>query len=61
MTAADGWLYAVERDGSLRDAVFLIRAEEGAYTPVAIDEKGRVYAENSGFVVVAGQTSANPN
>ncbi len=50
----DGSLYAINGDGTLRRAVALASATEEAYTPLAIDDKGRVYAENAGHLLVAG-------
>jgi len=52
--AEDGWVYAINPDGSLRDRFFLERALGAAYTPLAIDGKGRIYAMNNGRLIVVG-------
>lgn len=50
----DGNLYAITAGGNLRDRFFLDRALGAAYTPVALDERGRVYAMNGGTLTVVG-------
>jgi len=51
----DGNLYAITADGSLRDTFFLGKALGAAYTPVAIDHVGRIYALNAGHLYVVGE------
>ncbi len=50
----DGYLYAITADGSLRDRFFLDRSLGAAYTPVALDREGRIYALNNGHLIVVG-------
>lgn len=50
----DGTVYAIRPDGTMRDSLFLDRAEGAAYTPVALDHAGRVYALNNGHLAVVG-------
>ena len=51
----DGNVYAIAADGTLRDWVFLDRAIGAAYTPIALDRRGHVFALNSGHLAVIGQ------
>ena len=46
----DGNLYSIDRAGNLRDQFFLQLAEGASYTPLAIGEDGRIYAENGGHL-----------
>ena len=50
----DGNAYAINPDGTLRDSIFLDQAEGAAYTPVALDRTGRVFAINNGKLDVLG-------
>jgi outer membrane protein assembly factor BamB len=50
----DGHIYAITSDGVLRDRFFLDRALGAAYTPLALDRKGRVFALNNGHMTVIG-------
>jgi len=50
----DGRLYAIDRSGNLRDSIFLDVTLGAAYTPVAIGGDGRLYAQNSGHLIVVG-------
>ena len=50
----DGRLYAIDRNGTLRDSIFLDVTLGAAYTPVAIGSDGRLYAQNSGHLIVVG-------
>jgi hypothetical protein len=54
MNAEDGFLYSINPDGTLRQAISLTSAIGQAYTPVAIDDRGRVYAEKAGILFVVG-------
>lgn len=54
MNAEDGYLYAIGPDGSLRQEIALTPAVGQAYTPVAIDDRGRVYAQKAGRLFVVG-------
>ncbi|HEX3766316.1 MAG TPA: hypothetical protein VHW23_46810 [Kofleriaceae bacterium] len=51
----DGTTYAIAADGTLRDALFLDQALGAAYTPVALDHRGRVFALNGGRLTVLGR------
>ena len=55
VNSEDGYLYAINRDGTLRSSIRLTDALGQAYTPVAIDDRGRVYAEKAGTLFVVGQ------
>jgi hypothetical protein len=46
----DGDVYSIDREGNLRDQLFLQLAEGASYTPLAIGEDGRIYAENDGHL-----------
>jgi outer membrane protein assembly factor BamB len=52
INAEDGALYAVAPGGTIRDSIMLTEALGQAYTPVAIDDNGRVYAEKAGTLFV---------
>jgi outer membrane protein assembly factor BamB len=52
--AEDGHLYALDATGTERDRIFLDRALGAAYTPLALDDAGRIYAMNNGRVFVVG-------
>ena len=54
INSEDGFLYAINPDGSLRQSIKLTEAIGQAYTPVVIDDHGRVYAEKAGTVFVVG-------
>ena len=47
-------LYAITADGQLRDRLFLNSALGAAYTPLSIDNEGRVYGLNNGHVFAVG-------
>jgi hypothetical protein len=52
INAEDGSLYSINPDGTLRQSILLTEALGQAYTPVAIDDNGRVYAEKAGLLLV---------
>lgn len=54
--AEDGYLYAINRDGSLRERIFLQVALGAAYTPLSIGSDGRIYTQNDGLLFVVGGT-----
>lgn len=54
MNAEDGILYAINPDGSLRRALLISSGGGQAYTPLAMDDQGRVYLETGGALYVAG-------
>jgi outer membrane protein assembly factor BamB len=55
VTSEDGWLYAIEQGGTVRDKLFQQATLGAAYTPVSLDSEGRVYSLNSGAMFVAGR------
>jgi outer membrane protein assembly factor BamB len=50
----DGHTYAINPDGTLRDHIFLDKALGAAYTPIALDRAGHVFALNNGHLYVLG-------
>jgi hypothetical protein len=52
INAEDGFLYAIGPDGKIREAIMLTAALGQAYTPMAIDDSGRIYAEKAGRLFV---------
>jgi outer membrane protein assembly factor BamB len=54
MNAEDGSLYSINANGSLRQSIVLTPVVGQAYTPLAIDDRGRVYAEKAGILFVVG-------
>ncbi len=50
----DGNMYAIDRNGHERERVFLTRTLSAAYTPLSIDSRGRIYAQNNGELYVLG-------
>ncbi|HMG21443.1 MAG TPA: hypothetical protein VK607_09010 [Kofleriaceae bacterium] len=57
----DGRTYAITAAGALRDSVFLDRALGAAYTPIALDRAGRVFALNAGRLWVLGEEPQRPS
>jgi hypothetical protein len=51
----DGGLYAINQGGGLRDHLFLNLAIGAAYTPLSIDNFGRIYTQNDGHLFVVGR------
>jgi outer membrane protein assembly factor BamB len=52
--AEDGILYAIGQGGVLLDKIMLAGPLGAAYTPLAIDAQGRVYAETGGHLFALG-------
>ncbi|HEX2688148.1 MAG TPA: hypothetical protein VHN14_16075 [Kofleriaceae bacterium] len=50
----DGNAYAITADGKLRDSFFLEQSLGAAYTPIALDHTGRVFALNNGHLTILG-------
>jgi hypothetical protein len=50
----DGVVYAVGQGGGDRGHLFLETSLGSGYTPVALDYRGRIYAQNAGQLVVVG-------
>jgi hypothetical protein len=51
----DGNVYAIRQGGTLRDNLFLNLALGAAYTPLTIDDDGRIYTQNNGHLFVVGR------
>ena len=51
----DGWLYAINPDGGLNARQFLESALGAAYTPLSLDDTGRIYTLNKGTMSVVGR------
>ncbi len=54
LNSEDGHLYAIDGDGNFIGWYFLGEAIGAAYTPVALDHLGRIYAINAGHLIVVG-------
>jgi hypothetical protein len=54
-TGEDGVLYAIGQGGVDRGHLFLNLSLGAAYTPLAIDRLGRIYAQNNGTLAIVGQ------
>jgi hypothetical protein len=52
--AEDGFVYRIGQGGVLKTQTFLNQALGAAYTPIALDPGGRVYALNNGELTVLG-------
>lgn len=52
----DGWVYKIGQGGRQVDRMFLLETIGAAYTPISIDERGRLYSLNAGdlFVIDGG-------
>jgi outer membrane protein assembly factor BamB len=51
----DGYMYAIDRHGREVERVFLTRTLSAAYTPLSIDVRGRIYAQNNGEIYILGR------
>jgi outer membrane protein assembly factor BamB len=51
----DGYLYVLTPAGGLVGRIRIGDAGESAYTPVALDEEGRIYAQKGGQLVIVGE------
>jgi outer membrane protein assembly factor BamB len=51
----DGFVYAINQGGTLKQRIFLHHAVGAAYTPLAIGRTGLLYTENDGHLFVVGQ------
>lgn len=59
--AEDGYLYAINPDGTQRERIFLRLALGAAYTPLSIGPDGRIYTQNDGrLFVVSGHPRRRP-
>jgi hypothetical protein len=52
--AEDGFVYVIGQGGIQRSSTFLNQALGAAYTPAAIDSRGRIYALNNGELSIRG-------
>lgn len=50
--SADGFVYAIAQGGILRDDLFLGDAHGAAYSPIAIDNQGRIIVLNNGKLFI---------
>jgi outer membrane protein assembly factor BamB len=50
----DGNLYVLDKQGREREKMFLSKTVASAYTPLSLDSRGRVYAQNNGELYVLG-------
>jgi hypothetical protein len=55
VNAEDGFVYEIGQGGVLKAQTFLNQALGAAYTPIALDPAGRVYALNNGELTVLGR------
>ena len=53
--AEDGYLYVIRQGGVLEERVFLNQSLGAAYTPSAVDARGRIYALNNGELTIFGR------
>ncbi|HJR75121.1 MAG TPA: hypothetical protein VJ806_15965 [Luteimonas sp.] len=53
--SADGNLYVIGQGGILQQRFFLERTAYAAYTPTAIDHRGRIYPINNGKLFIVGR------
>ncbi|HSS01889.1 MAG TPA: hypothetical protein VLM79_32750 [Kofleriaceae bacterium] len=51
----DGWVYKIGQGGQLVDRTFLLLTLGAAYTPISIDQRGRLYSLNGGDLFVLGK------
>jgi hypothetical protein len=56
----DGYLYAINQGGALRERIFLAEALGAAYTPLSLGSDGRIYTQNTGILFVVGNESSPP-
>jgi outer membrane protein assembly factor BamB len=54
VNSEDGFLYAIEQGGFLRDKIFLQLATFAAYTPLSLGPDGRIYTQNAGHLFAVG-------
>jgi hypothetical protein len=55
VTSEDGYLYVIGQGGVLESQVFLNQSLGAAYTPGAVDDRGRIYALNNGELAIFGR------
>jgi len=52
--AEDGYVYQIGQGGVLKTQTFLNQALGAAYTPIALDSRGRIFALNNGELTILG-------
>ncbi len=55
VNSEDGWLYAINQGGTLRDKLFQQNTIGAAYTPASLGTDGKIYSQNSGHLFVIGK------
>jgi outer membrane protein assembly factor BamB len=50
----DGYMYAIGQGGVELERFFMTRTLAAAYTPLSIDTRGRIYAQNNGELYILG-------
>ena len=53
-TSEDGFLYAIDAAGAMRERIFLNLALGAAYTPLSLSCDGLIFAQNNGHLFVVG-------
>jgi hypothetical protein len=53
--AEDGYLYAIGQGAVMEQRIFLEQPLGAAYTPLSIGPDGRIYTQNAGHLLVAGE------
>jgi outer membrane protein assembly factor BamB len=56
VNSEDGFLYAIDQGGTLRERLFLQLALGAAYTPLSFGSDGRIYTQNAGHLFAVGST-----
>jgi outer membrane protein assembly factor BamB len=54
VNSEDGFLYAIDQGGTLRERIFLQLALGAAYTPLSFGSDGRIYTQNAGHLFAVG-------
>jgi hypothetical protein len=52
VNSEDGWVYKIAQGGRLADRMFLLKPLGAAYTPIALDARGRLFALDGGDMFV---------
>jgi outer membrane protein assembly factor BamB len=54
INSEDGYLYAIDQGGVLRQKIFLQLAIRAAYTPLSLGSDGKIYTQNAGHLFAVG-------
>jgi outer membrane protein assembly factor BamB len=54
VNSEDGFLYAINQGGAIKEKIFLQLALGAGYTPLAIGSDGLIYAQNAGHLFALG-------